>query len=470
MEATAVDLTRETSTREEIAAIPQRLREAFRAGKTRPAQWRKDQLKAVVRLLKENTKRFEQALAADLGKPPFEAYTADVVFPLGEAALAIKQLDRWMKPRHVAVPALQRPSKAWVQFDPLGVILIIAPWNYPVMLNFNPLIGAIAAGNCAVLKPSELAPATSALIAELIPKYLDNDCFAVVEGAVAETQVLLEQPFDHILYTGSGRIGRVVMEAAAKHLTPVTLELGGKCPAIVMPDANLDVAARRIGWAKWTNAGQTCTATDYVIVHQDVEKQLLEKFRNVITEFYGKDPKASKDYARIVNGRHVDRIAATLGDDVEIVTGGQSDKDARYVAPTIVRAKGDSKIMQEEIFGPVLPVLVVQNLDEAIAYVRDHDKPLALYVFTSDEKTSERVLGETSSGGACVNAAMWHAANPNLPFGGVGESGMGAYHGRWGFERLSHRKAVVSKPTRIDPKIVYPPYTRLKEWIARTFL
>ncbi|MBI5503834.1 MAG: aldehyde dehydrogenase family protein, partial [Deltaproteobacteria bacterium] len=271
--------------------------------------------------------------------------------------------------------------------------------------------------------------------------------------------------------TGNGRVGRVVMEAAAKYLTPVTLELGGKSPVIVMPDANIDVAARRIGWAKWTNAGQTCTAPDYVLVHQDVEKALVEKLKAVIPEFYGKDPKVSKDFGRIAAERHVDRLSAMLGDGVEIVAGGEVDRAARYVAPTIVRGvKPDSRVMQDEIFGPILAVMTVRNLDEAIAYVCDHDKPLALYVFSADEKVSARVLGETSSGGACINAALWQAANPHLPFGGVGPSGMGAYHGRWGFECLSHRKAVVDKPTWTDPKIAYPPYTRIKEWMARKFV
>ncbi|HYB97719.1 MAG TPA: aldehyde dehydrogenase family protein [Candidatus Limnocylindrales bacterium] len=470
MAATAANIAFDTDARDRIAAIPARLRETFRTGRTRPAAWRKEQLRAIEQLLKENTQRFEEALRKDLGKPAFEAYTTDLGFPLGEAALALKNLDSWMRPQRAPLPAIQKPGKAWIQFDPLGVVLIIAPWNYPVQLTFNPLVAAVAAGNCAVVKPSEMTPATSALIAELIPRYMDNDCIAVVEGAVEETTLLLEQPFDHIFYTGNGRVGRVVMAAAARHLTPVTLELGGKSPCIVMPDADLDVAAHRIAWGKWTNAGQTCTAPDYVLVHSEVEEELVEKLKETLAEFYGDDPKASDSYGRIVGDRHVERLASVLQDDVEVVAGGQIDRAQRYVAPTIVRAKPTAKVMEDEIFGPILPILTVESEQEAIDFINEREKPLALYVFTSDNTLAQRVLGETSSGGACVNATLWHVANPNLPFGGVGPSGMGSYHGRWGFECFSHRKAVVQKPTRMDPKVAYPPYTRMKEWLARKFM
>jgi len=470
MAATAANLVFDTSARDRIAAIPDRLRQTFRSGRTRAFGWRLEQLRAVERLLQENSAALEKALATDLGKPALEALAADIGFPKSEAAFAIKNLSRWMKPERVSQPMAQRPGKSWVQRDPLGVILIIAPWNYPVQLCFNPLVAAIAAGNCAVIKPSELTPATSKLIAQLVPMYLDKDCFEVVEGAIDETTVLLEQQFDHIVYTGNGRVARVVMEAAAKHLTPVTLELGGKSPCIVLEDANLDVAAHRIAWGKWSNAGQTCTAPDYVLVHENVEDALIEKLRLVIREFYGDQPKSSKDYPRIVNERHVDRLAALIEDRNQVALGGDFDRAERYFSPTVLRdVKADSKVMQDEIFGPILPVLSVPGVDAAIGYINDHDKPLALYVFTADRKVSERVLAETSSGGACINATLWHCANPNLPFGGVGPSGMGAYHGRWGYDVLSHRKAVTEKPTSMDPKITYPPYTKIKEWLVRKF-
>ncbi len=470
MAATAANLVFDTSARDRIAEIPERLRKAFRTGRTRPFAWRLAQLQAVEKMLRENSAAFEKSLAADLGKPALEALAADIGFPKSEAAFAIKNLSRWMKPQRVSQPAAQRPGKSWVQYDPLGVVLIIAPWNYPVQLCFNPLVAAIAAGNCAVIKPSELTPATSKLIAQLVPKYLDTECFAVVEGAVDETTALLEQKFDHIVYTGNGHVARIVMAAAAKHLTPVTLELGGKSPCIVMPDANLDVAAHRIAWGKWSNAGQTCTAPDYVLVHRDVENALIDKLRAVIREFYGDKPKQSKDYPRIVSERHVDRLAGLIEDRGQVAVGGDFDRAERYFAPTVLRGvKADQKVMQDEIFGPILPVLPVPGIDAAIGYINDHDKPLALYVFTGDQKLAKRVLTETSSGGACVNATLWHCANPNLPFGGVGPSGMGAYHGRWGFELLSHRKAVTEKPTSMDPKITYPPYTKIKEWLVRKF-
>jgi aldehyde dehydrogenase (NAD+) len=470
MAATAANLVFDTSARDRVAAIPDRLRATFRSGRTRTFAWRMEQLRALEKLLIENTPALEKALAADLGKPALEAIAADIGFPKSEAAFAIKNLSRWMKPQRVSQPAAQRPGKSWVQHDPLGVVLIIAPWNYPVQLCFNPLVAAIAAGNCAVIKPSEMNPQTSRLIGQLVPKYLDNDAFAVVEGAVDETTVLLEQHFDHIVYTGNGHVARIVMAAAAKNLTPVTLELGGKSPCIVMEDANLDVAAHRIAWGKWSNAGQTCTAPDYVLVQKSVEGALIEKLRGVVKEFYGDKPQQSKDYPRIVNERHVDRLAGLIEDRGQVAVGGDFDRGQRYFAPTVLRdVKPDAKVMQDEIFGPILPVMSVPNVDAAINYINDHDKPLALYVFTADKKVSERVLAETSSGGACINATLWHCANPNLPFGGVGPSGMGAYHGKWGFDVLSHRKAVCEKPTSMDPKITYPPYTKIKEWLVRKF-
>jgi aldehyde dehydrogenase (NAD+) len=470
MAATAANLVFDTSARDRIAALPDKLRATFRTGRTRAFAWRMEQLRAVEKLLVENTPALEKALAADLGKPALEAIAADIGFPKSEAAFAIKNLSRWMKPQKVSQPAAQRPGRSWVQHDPLGVVLIIAPWNYPVQLCFNPLVAAIAAGNCAVIKPSEMNPQTSRLIAELVPKYLDNDAFVVVEGAVDETTVLLEQQFDHIVYTGNGHVARIVMAAAAKHLTPVTLELGGKSPCIVMADANLDVAAHRIAWGKWSNAGQTCTAPDYVLVQKSVEGALIEKLRAVVKEFYGDKPYQSKDYPRIVNERHVDRLAGLIEDRGQVAVGGDYDRAQRYFAPTVLRdVKPDARVMQDEIFGPILPVMSIPNLDAAIDYINDHDKPLALYVFTADKKASERVLAETSSGGACINATLWHCANPNLPFGGVGPSGMGAYHGKWGFDVLSHRKAVCEKPTMMDPKITYPPYTKIKEWLVRKF-
>jgi aldehyde dehydrogenase (NAD+) len=370
----------------------------------------------------------------------------------------------------VATPLNQKPARARIVREPLGVVLVIAPWNYPVQLLLSPLVGAVAAGNAVMLKPSEVTVHVSAALARLVPRYLDPEAIALVEGGVPETTALLEQRWDHIFYTGNGTVGRVVMAAAARHLTPVTLELGGKSPCIVDDTADLDVAARRIAWGKFLNAGQTCIAPDYVLVAESREEELVGKIGQAIRSFYGENPRKTRDYARIVNERHHRRLAAFLGDG-EVVIGGEADDAERYIAPTVMRHVDPSApVMQEEIFGPILPVLPVRNVDEAISFVNAREKPLALYVFTADAAVEEQVLERTQSGGVCVNATIWHIANPNLPFGGVGPSGMGAYHGRASFETFSHRKSVVTKTTRLDPKIVYPPYGSLKTSLVKRLL
>ncbi len=329
-------------------------------------------------------------------------------------------------------------------------------------------MGAIAAGNTAVVKPSEVSAATSAIIARLVPKYLDRDAVAVIEGGVPETTALLAQRFDHIFYTGNGTVGRVVMKAAAEHLTPVTLELGGKSPCIVDEDVDLDVAARRIVWGKFFNAGQTCVAPDYLLVHERVKPRLIDKLRQMVTEFYGDDPKQSRDYGRIINERHHARLSKLLASGKPVL-GGQTDEQARYIAPTVLEdVSPDAPIMQEEIFGPILPVLTVPNVESAIEFVNRRDKPLALYVFTNDKQTAERVIERTSSGGACVNDCVSHLVPPELPFGGVGPSGMGAYHGKAGFDTFTHKKSVLDKATKLDAPLRYPPYADQKlKWVKR---
>jgi aldehyde dehydrogenase (NAD+) len=339
-----------------------------------------------------------------------------------------------------------------------------------VQLAIAPLAAAIAAGNCAVVKPSEVTPHVSAALARLVPKYLDREAVALVEGGVPETQALLAERWDHIFYTGNCRVGRIVMEAAAKHLTPVTLELGGKSPCIVDRDCDLDVAARRITWGKFLNAGQTCVAPDYVLVQEGRCDELVERMAHYVREFYGDDPKRSPDLARIVNDAHLDRLSKLLESGKPVV-GGQVDRAERYVAPTILRdVPPDAPAMQDEIFGPILPVLPFGDLDEAIAFVNARSKPLALYVFTARPEVEQAVLSRTSAGGVCVNAVLWHLGNPSLPFGGVGDSGMGTYHGRHGFLTFSHRKPVLKKSTRADPKVAYPPYTRFKKALLRRFM
>jgi aldehyde dehydrogenase (NAD+) len=457
----------------DLALIPEvvkRLRAAFDEGRTRPLAWRREQLERMKKMVLENKQELLDALHADLGKPPIEASITDVSIVAQEVDLALKNLERWTRPEKVSTPLNQQPAKARVVREPLGLALIIAPWNYPVQLLLSPAVGAIAAGNAMVLKPSEVTPHVSRALARLVPRYLDSEAIAVVEGAVAESQALLEQRWDHIFYTGNGTVGRIVMKAAAEHLTPVTLELGGKSPCIVDASADLDVTARRIAWGKFLNAGQTCIAPDYILAHESVRDALVEKLEGAIREFYGDDPRRSDDYGRIVSDRHHERLSKLL-EGQKVIAGGEADAASRYIAPTLLGdVDPESPVMQEEIFGPILPILTVHDVDEAVSFVRHREKPLALYVFTAEDEVERKVVEGTSSGGVCVNATIWHIANPNLPFGGVGPSGMGAYHGHETFETFSHRKAVVSKSTRIDPKIAYPPYTGLKAKILERLL
>ena len=453
-----------------IPSLVANLRLALDGGRTRPLDLRLEQLARIRRFLVEREDEIVAALHADVGKPSLEAFFAEVAYTISELDLIRKKLKSWAKPERVSTALIAQPGRSHIVREPLGVVLIIGPWNYPFQLIMGPLIGAIAAGNCAVVKPSEVAPATSALLAERLPQYLDPSTVAVVEGGVPETTALLAEKFDHIFYTGNGVVGRVVMEAAAKHLTPVTLELGGKSPCIVDDRVDLDVAVRRILWGKFYNAGQTCVAPDYILAHTRVVDRLVERMKATLLEFYGPDPKASPDYGRIVNARHHRRLMKLLegGKSGQAVVGGVGDEASRYLAPTILRSvPDDAPAMQDEIFGPILPVLPVDNIDAAIAFVNARPKPLALYIFSSDDDVQEQVISRTSSGGASVNHTWLHLGVPALPFGGVGESGMGAYHGRLTYETFSHRKAVLVKPTFVDPALVYPPYTDVKKKILR---
>lgn len=453
-----------------------RLRATFDAGVTRPLGWRREQLQALRGLLVADKAELLAALAADLGKPAIEGLMTDLSFVRAEVDVLLAGLDEWSRPERVRVPLVQRPARAQVVREPLGVALVIAPWNYPVHLLLAPMAAALAAGNCVAGKPSEIAPATAAALGRLVPRHLDQRAVAIVEGGVPEARSLLAERFDHIFYTGNGRVGREVMEAAARHLTPVTLELGGKSPALVDRDADLAVAARRIAWGKFINAGQTCVAPDYVLVHRAVEDQLVDGIARAVRRFYGDDPASSPDYARIVSDRHFRRLTGLLegsgaGSRASVAVGGQADPATRYLAPTVLRDVGaGDPVMEEEVFGPILPVLAVQDMDEAAAFVRARPKPLALYVFSGSEATALKVVEGTSSGGVCVNGTVLHLAVHGLPFGGVGESGMGAYHGRHGFETFSHRRAVLTKPTRPDLPLAYPPYTRLRQWLLRRAL
>jgi aldehyde dehydrogenase (NAD+) len=460
-----------TTTRETAAAAVARLRASFETGRTRPLEYRQEQLAGLERFLTERAAEIETAIQHDLGRPAIEIYASEIALVASELALTRRKLRSWTRPQRVWTSLVAQPGKSRIYHDPLGVVLIIGPWNYPLQLVLAPLVGAIAAGDCAIVKPSEVVPTVSALLAARLPEYIDRDCVQVIEGGVLETTELLAQRFDHIFYTGNGTVGRIVMEAAAKHLTPVTLELGGKSPCIVDQQADLDVAARRIVWGKFYNAGQTCVAPDYVLVHQAVENALLSRIKETIHSFFGADPRSSHDFGRIVNARHHRRLMKLIPGSGEVVAGGDADEDARYIAPTILHhVPADAPVMAEEIFGPILPVLGVPDMEHAIAFVNARPKPLALYLFTSDPLIEESVIERTSSGGITVNHILLHLTVPSLPFGGVGPSGMGAYHGRATFETFSHKKSVLVKPTWLDPSFFYPPYTEFTKKLIRKLL
>jgi len=433
------------------------LRSAFDAGKTRSYEWRQRQLTAILKFLYKERSTVQSALHADLGKSRSDADAEAMTVAL-EVITAKRRLKGWMRDRKVGTPLMLAPASSYVRREPLGVVLIFGAWNYPLHISLIPLVGALAAGNAVVLKPSELAPATSELLATKLTTYVDGEAVRVVEGGADVAEELLRLRFDHIFYTGNGVVASRVMKAAADHLTPVTLELGGKSPAIVDKTADIAVTARRLAFAKWTNAGQTCVAPDYVLVDKSVESDLVRALQQNITDFYGPDPKAGRGFARIVNERHVTRLLSLMQSGT-IVTGGEVDLAERYVAPTIMtEVSGEEPVMREEIFGPIFPILSVSSIHEAIAFVNERPKPLALYVFTKDRSAERAILDGTSSGGVCVNHAGLHLLNPKLPFGGIGESGMGAYHGEASFDTFSQRRSVLKKPFFFDPSFLYPKF------------
>ena len=445
------------------------VRKVFESGRTRSYEWRAAQLDALLQMLTVEEQAISEALHADVGKPTLEAWIAEISDCVNGTKYIKKNLRKWMKPEKVSTAIAAMPGKSRIVREPLGVVLVITPWNYPFALAINPIAGALAAGNCVVVKPSEVSPATSALLARLLPKYLDKEAVVVVEGAVAETTELLNQRFDHIFYTGNGSVGRIVMQAAAKHLTPVTLELGGKSPCIIDASVDIEVSARRVAWTKFYNCGQTCVAPDYLLVHASVHDAFVAKLKDTLKEFFGDDPQRSKDYGRIVNARHHRRLMGLLSGSGQVFAGGTGDEADRYLAPTILTGvPEDAPIMRDEIFGPILPVLKVDSLEQAIAFINARPKPLALYLFSASEDSYEQVVSRTSSGGMVMNHAMIHLGVHSLPFGGVGESGMGAYHGKHSFDTFSHKKAVLKKGSFLDPKFAYPPYTESKEgWLRR---
>ena len=434
---------------EDPAALVGRLRATVRSHATRPLAWRIEQLTRLRTLLDHNRDALAGAVHADLHRPPADTFRSEVDACIHEIDHFLQHLQEWLAPQSVAVPAeagLPAGSTGAVRYDPLGTVLVIAPWNYPVRLLLVPVAGALAAGDTVVAKPSELAPATSALIADLVPRYFEPDVLAVVQGAVPETTALLAERFDHIFFTGNGAVGRIVMRAAAQHLTPVTLELGGKSPVFVDADTDLPTVARRLAAAKFANAGQTCVAPDYVLADPATARALASALAQAVLELYGPDPATSPAYGRIINELHFDRVAALL-DSGRIVVGGRYDRADRYIAPTVLAGVAPHEpVMLEEIFGPVLPIVEVADLDQAIAFINEREKPLALYAFTDSDPTRHRLAVETTSGALNFGLPIAHLRVPGLPFGGVGESGTGNYHGRHSLATFSHSKAVLDVP------------------------
>ncbi len=453
---------------QEIENIHQQHKRFFNSGETLDVSYRIKLLKALKDEIVKRQDDINKALYLDLKKSPTEAYITETGIVLVELKKTIKNIRRWMKPMKVGTPMFFLPASSRVTPEPYGNTLIISPWNYPFQLLFLPLIGAVAAGNTAVCKPSELSPHTTKITKEIIEAVFESNQVVCVEGGIPESTALLEKRWDYIFFTGSTHVGRIVYQAAAKHLTPVTLELGGKSPCIVDPTANLDTAASRIVFGKFTNAGQTCIAPDYLFVHHSIKEKLLDKMTSAVEKFFGKNPKESADYGRIINERNFDRIS-NLIDSNKIILGGEVDRSDKYIAPTFLdHAEPTDKAMQEEIFGPVLPIMSWNNLEEVKQFVKVQEKPLVLYMFSKSRRNIDEVLTNCSSGGVCVNDCLVQNANDNFPFGGVGESGIGNYHGRHSFNTFSHQKSIMHKWASIDPSIRYAPYT--KKYKALKFL
>lgn len=452
--------------------VVQQARKSFQTGKSKPLQYRILQLKSLLRFISERRRNIADAVKRDLGKSENGAELFETLGLEGEIKLAIGKLAEWAAPRPVEKNLLTISDEVYVQPEPLGVVLIIGAWNYPWAVTLQPLVGAIAAGNAAVIKPSEVSPHSAKVMEELLPLYLDKDLYPVVTGGVAETQELLKQRFDHIFYTGNSTVGKLVMKAASYHLTPVTLELGGKSPCYIDKSCDITVACRRITWGKFVNCGQTCIAPDYILCEPCIQSRVIEEIKKSIKEFYTDDPKSFEDYGRIINQRHFKRVMALM-EGSSVAVGGDSDESQCYIAPTVLKdVTRDSKVMKEEIFGPLLPIIAVSGVDEAIQFINEREKPLVVYVFSHDNKLIKRVLAETSSGALLANDCLVHFTVSALPFGGVGNSGMGCYHGRYSFDQFSHLRSCLIKQLKMEAvnSMRYPPHTAKKLGWARFLL
>jgi aldehyde dehydrogenase (NAD+) len=444
---------------QEIIEIVRKQHVFFNSSVTHTYDFRINELQKLKRGIKKFENQFTTALKDDLGKSEYESYVTEIGFVLYDLTNTIKHLKKWVKPKRIKTPLLCQPASSQIHYTPLGVNLIISPFNYPIHLTFAPLIAAIAAGNTAVIKTSEITPACSLEIQNLIDEIFDPEYVAYIPGEVPETKLLLKQKFDHIFFTGSPKVGSIVMEAAAKQLTPVTLELGGKSPCIVHSDAKMDIAVKRIVYGKFMNAGQTCIAPDYVMVHQSVKEEFLEKIKQRILDIYGDDASLSPDFGRIVNTQHHKRIVSLIDKD-KVIVGGQFNEADKYIAPTVMKnVTLKDNIMAEEIFGPVLPVMQYDNFNEILDVISKLPQyPLACYIFSESKAVQRELISRIQFGGGCINHCIYHLVNPNLPFGGVGESGIGSYHGFNGFGCFSHKKSILKAASWFDLSLIYPPY------------
>ncbi|CEP19881.1 hypothetical protein [Parasitella parasitica] len=456
-----------------IPKIVNSLRETFQTGLTKSTDYRRQQLKSFLRLMRENQDEIIHAVEKDLHKHRVEIVSAEIAPVVNEIEYMLENLDKFTKTKTVkAHYKMNAMDKCTIRKEPKGVVLIIGAWNYPINLILLPLVGAIAAGNCAIIKPSEVAGNTAEYIASIVPKYLDPRSFAVVQGAIEETTALLTEQFDHIFYTGNGAVGKIVMTAAAKHLTPVTLELGGKSPVIIAPDANIHTAASRIMWAKLYNGGQTCIAPDYVLIPKDKMDEFVSACRKIVKQRYGDNPQDSDSYCRIISQRRFDTLQAYLDgmDPKKIVVGGESDRNDLYIAPTVVGpvASSGHPLLDQEIFGPILPLVPVEDVEESVRIVNSKDTPLALYIFTDDKSTREKILDSTQSGSVVVNDLLLQAQEHSMPFGGVGPSGMGSYHGIKSFETFTHERSTMIKSSGLENIMMarYPPYSESKSTLV----
>ena len=449
---------RREDTLQNIANAINKSRDFFEKGKTRDILFRKEQLEILKNVIEGNEEKIMEALKKDLGKSPFTSYVTEISLVVKEINLFIEKLQIWSKRKRVKTPLLYFGASSYIYQEPYGTVLIFSPWNYPFQLSLLPLVGAVAAGNTVVLKPSELSPATSAIMAEIISNSFKQGIITVIEGDKEISKFLLTQKFDHIFFTGSSLVGKQVMKAASENLTPVTLELGGKNPCIVDSESNIDLAARRIVWGKYLNCGQTCIAPDYLLVHETIKNRFIEKAQMYIKKFYGENPLLSPDYNRIINTKHYQRLTTYLKSG-KLVMGGEAYSEELYISPTIIdEVNWEDPVMQEEIFGPILPILSYESIEEVIRVINKQPKALALYLFSENTALQDKIIKEIQFGGGCINDTIIHASSPFLPFGGIGESGMGVYHGKSSFYTFSHKKSIVKRGNLLDFWFRYPPY------------